>query len=576
MTDDQTATALRAPVHPEDIEAKLAGTAFGIERKRVVCDKACVVDNDDGSYQVYINPTISGQYQADISMGSEKICQTGCRDPIHNPYTLTTVSNDLYPPLSIATGEGLQVGTAGQDVAFVIQARDIYGNNRLHGRYAQNAGVFGGEFFSSFVKVDGALIAPDLCNCTAGTCRFCDAVQCGVGIGSTCSKQVQGYPKVRDQQDGTYHVAVKVTQSSHYSVSVSIDDFHIFGSPFQTLVKPYITEPATCVASGAGLYKTNAGAKISANIQAKDQFGNVKTIGGDMVQVVIFNTDYNTVLSALGRDPKQCDRIYPDAEKCIRCGFREPGCNLFIYNKKPLSEGDKKPLNLPSNLTDSGTGVYTLNYIATVSGQYKLHIRMKNYQTNEFVDIGAKTIFRSPFPLTCTPGVLDPQSSTISGEGAALATVFDETLFLLWPRDRFGNVLVGTDDETAVALCGVGSDCTPKPGATFIKLSFFNYHNSMTYQVQEKYSRGIVKLAAGVAVKAIARANSDGSTSISYTMVDVGRYRVTLEVLDTTSPLSPPPYVRIKGSPFNMSVFPDDQDPDPTKCSVAMSEKVYS
>jgi len=576
MTDDQTATALRAPVHPEDIEAKLAGTAFGIERKRVVCDKACVVDNDDGSYQVYINPTISRQYQADISMGSEKICQTGCRDPIHNPYTLTTVSNDLYPPLSIATGEGLQVGTAGQDVAFVIQARDIYGNNRLHGRYAQNAGVFGGEFFSSFVKVDGALIAPDLCNCTAGTCRFCDAVQCGVGIGSTCSKQVQGYPKVRDQQDGTYHVAVKVTQSSHYSVSVSIDDFHIFGSPFQTLVKPYITEPATCVASGAGLYKTNAGAKIAANIQAKDQFGNVKTIGGDMVQVVIFNTDYNTVLSALGRDPKQCDRIYPDAEKCIRCGFREPGCNLFIYNKKPLSEGDKKPLNLPSNLTDSGTGVYTLNYIATVSGQYKLHIRMKNYQTNEFVEIGAKTIFRSPFPLTCTPGVLDPQSSTISGEGAALATVFDETLFLLWPRDRFGNVLVGTDDETAVALCGVGSDCTPKPGATFIKLSFFNYHNSMTYQVQEKYSRGIVKLAAGVAVKAIARANSDGSTSISYTMVDVGRYRVTLEVLDTTSPLSPPPYVRIKGSPFNMSVFPDDQDPDPTKCSVAMSEKVYS
>ena len=565
LTDALTATALQAPMHPEDAEARLGGTAFGIEFKRVVCDKACVIDSSDGSYLVYINPTISGQYQADVSMGSAKICQTGCRDTIHNPYTLTTVSNDLFPPLSIATGEGLQIGTAGQDFAFTIQARDIYGNNRVHGRYTGNAGIFGGEFFASFVKVNGALITPDFCNCTAGTCRNCDTEECYTGAASTCSKQLQAYPKVKDQQDGTYVVALRTTQSSHYSIAVSITNLHIVGSPFQTLVKPHVTEPSTCVASGEALYKTNAGATMAASVQAKDEFGNTKTLGGDIVQVVIIHTDY----------PNQCDRTYPDAQECIRCEYRDAGCNLLNYKKQPIVEGDRKPLNVHSNLTDSGTGFYTFHYVATVSGQYKLHIRVRNEQ-DEFVEIGAKTVFRSPFPLTCRPGVLDPQSSTISGEGSELATVLDETNFLLWPRDRFGNVLVGTDDGTAIALCGVGSDCTPKPGETFVKLSFFNYDNSMTYQVQEKYSRGIVKLAADVAIKAVARANNDGSTSIYYTMVDIGKYSVTLEVLDTTSALSPPPYVQIRGSPFNMTVYPDDQDPDPTRCSVKMSEKVFA
>ena len=95
---------------------------------------------------------------------------------------------------------------------------------------------------------------------------------------------------------------------------------------------------------------------------------------------------------------------------------------------------------------------------------------------NELLDIGQKTIYRSPFPLTCIPGVLDPQSSVITGEGSELATILDETYFLLWPRDRFGNILVGSGDSSMVELCGIGTDCTPKSGVTFVKLSFFNFN----------------------------------------------------------------------------------------------------
>lgn len=559
ITDSKSATALRAPMDPEDRAALIEGSDFGIERKRVVCRRSCVVDNGDGTYHVYLNPTISGQYRVEVFIRSQRICQTGCGDDLQNPYTFMAVANKFYPPLSVATGEGLVVATAGQDAEFVLQARDIFGNNRVHGRYTGNLGVFGGEFFTSYIKVNGALMTPDKCSCQEGLCTDCEPWACSLGNIPKCSKPVMGYPKVSDNQDGTYTVRYKVTHSSHYSLAVDVNGLQVLGSPFQPLVKPHFTDPATCIATGDSLYRTNAGGKGVATIQAKDEFGNKKTKGGDPVIINIIHTNY----------PEQCQRAFPTAKECIRCTYRETDCNLF-----GLVEGEKKPLNLFSNWTDEGTGVYSFHYVATVAGQYKLHIRMKHTVKNEAVDIGQRTIFRSPFPLTCSPDVLDPESSTVSGEGVELATVNIETQFLLWPRDRFFNVIVGTKDDTSVALCGVGSDCTPALGKTFIKLSFYNYDNSKTYQAQEKYSRGIVKLETGVPIKAVARPNGDGSTAISYTMTEIGDYRVILDVLDTTSSLSPLPYVPIDGSPFNMSVYPDDTDPFPEKCKVEMVERV--
>ena len=49
ITDSKTAAALRAPMDPEDRAAMVDGSDFGIERKRVVCKKACVIDNRDGT-----------------------------------------------------------------------------------------------------------------------------------------------------------------------------------------------------------------------------------------------------------------------------------------------------------------------------------------------------------------------------------------------------------------------------------------------------------------------------------------------------------------------------------------------
>ena len=166
VADAQIVTSLLAPVHVQDEADRSTGNDFGIERKRTVCLEACIVDNADGTYHAYINPTVSGYYQVLVAINSSRICQPGCVDKVFNPYTIKTVANQLYPPLSVARGEGLSLGTAGTDAEFVIQARDIYGNSRVHGRYTGVPGVFGGEFFASYVQVQGALITPGNCKCT--------------------------------------------------------------------------------------------------------------------------------------------------------------------------------------------------------------------------------------------------------------------------------------------------------------------------------------------------------------------------------------------------------------------------
>ena len=559
VTDAQTAAALKAPMHPDDRNLEAENRDFGIERMRVACGKACIVDNDDGTYHVYINPTISGQYQVDVTMDSSRVCQSGCQDALKNPYQFTTVANKMYPPLSIASGEGLAVATAGQEASFVIQVKDVFGNSRSHGRYTGRLGMYGGEIFSSYVKVNGVLLTPEECTCAHGVCTGCEAVNCKPEPGQLevpeCSKQMQGYPKVQDNLDGTYKVIYKATRSSNYTVMVTVDNLAISGCPFEPWIKPHVTDPRTCLALGAALYRTDAGDTRVVEIQAKDQYGNVKSRGGDQVSVNIIHRDY----------PNHCQRTDSLSTECIRCGHRDPGCSLF-----DLYEGQRKPLNLYNNVSDHGDGIYSIKYIATVSGIYKFHIRMIDPVKGEFLDIGQKTIYRSPFPLTCIPGMLDPRSSVITGEGSELATVLDEAYFLLWPRDRFGNILVGGADSGMVQLCGVGTDCSPKSGVTFVKLSFFNFDNNQLYQVQEKYSRGIVKLQSGNAIKAVARPGDDGSTAISYTMIDTGRYRVNLKVTDLKSNQD----VEIQGSPFNMTVYPNDPDPDPKKCSVEMVDRI--
>ena len=143
------------------------------------------------------------------------------------------------------------------------------------------------------------------------------------------------------------------------------------------VIKPHVAFPGTSVASGGALYKTNAGAWREVNVQAKDEYGNKKTQGGDTVAVNVIHVNY----------PHHCQRTDSSSDQCVRCGLRDPGCNLF-----DLVEGEKKPLNLVVNVTDPGTGIYKILYSATVSGQYKFHIRMMKYDVDELADIGAKTI----------------------------------------------------------------------------------------------------------------------------------------------------------------------------------------
>jgi hypothetical protein len=54
--------------------------------------------------------------------------------------------------------------------------------------------------------------------------------------------------------------------------------------------------------------------------------------------------------------------------------------------------------------------------------------------------VGAARGLRSPIRIVCSPSNLSPAETDVSGEGASFCTVNRESMFLLQPRDAYGNL----------------------------------------------------------------------------------------------------------------------------------------
>ncbi|KAJ1496493.1 hypothetical protein T484DRAFT_1759845, partial [Baffinella frigidus] len=470
------------------------------------CFGACAIDNADGTYTVSVTPTVSGAYQVAVFLDGEAVCQAGCADTLNSPYLFTTTANDVSPPLSIAFGVGLSAGVAGKENTFTVQSRDSWGNNRTHGAYAADGSGFNGEFFASQVKVGGALLRPDLCVCNRGICDECEVFDCQQN--GRCSRPPLGYPKVTDLKDGRYTVQYVTTQAGDYTLAVSRTSMHIMVS----------------------------------KIQVRDAFYNVRRVGGDVFNVLAWH-----------KDTRQCTRAVPDGE-CLVCTTGDADCVAI-----GATIGYYKPLVVRGHAAHAGIGLYNFSYVLTVSGTYKLHMMLGG------AEAGTRTFTRSPFTLSNAAGDLDPRASTVSGEGAGLATVQEEASLFLEPRDKFGNDLSDSRDSTQVNLCDEKSSCVGSKGGTtaYVFMSFFHYGSKVTYPVASKAGNGN---SGGevTPIEAEARPYKTGSTVILFTMNDVGKYQVNVEVHDARVGA----FVPIQGSPFNMSVFPYDPDPSPLKCDV--------
>ena len=511
------------------------------------CDEACAIDNQDGTYIVSLSPTISGRYHVAVFLDGNPICQIGCSSNLHSPYNFRTTAAEVWPPLSLAYGLGLRGGVAGSAMTFTIHARDKFENNRTHGVYVVDGGVVLvlGEYFASQVQIGGALKTPELCSCESGLCTHCEPFNCKQI--ETCSMPAEGTPTVADHANGSYSVKFTVTQAGKYSVSVSRASLHLEGSPFTMVVSAGKTDPATTQIFGDGLYRATAGARATGKFQVRDSYFNVRTLGGDSFNVF-----------AWSREKAHCSRPVPDGV-CILCESGDTDCQ-----SADVPTGYNKPLVIRGAVSHDTHGLYEFSYTATISGVYKLHIK------HEGKEAGTRTFTRSPFTLSCAPGQLDPRASTVSGEGSTLATVEEEAFMFLEPRDVWGNDLSGSHDAVQVDICEEKSSCTREVGSmsrALVYLSFFHFSTGRTHDVTSKFSDvgEFTTINTGPSpVKVEARPHKGGSTIVLFTVRDIGKYRVGVEVHESGAGVFTP----IRGSPFNVSVFPYDPEPSPLMCEV--------
>ncbi|KAJ0394774.1 hypothetical protein ATCC90586_000434 [Pythium insidiosum] len=179
---------------------------------------------------------------------------------------------------------------------------------------------------------------------------------------------------------------------------------HVVGSPFAIDVTPGATDFPYTTAFGDGLSAATAGVPAAFVIQARDQNGNNKTLGGDEFRVTI-----NSATALLA----------------------------------PFAE--------PEYL---GNGQYRVQYLPGVSGTYQLSIQ--TLDGSEIQCGRGQSAACSPFAVTISPGATTPQTSQALGVATSTYGVLDPLVeavageaatFLIQARDTYGNARWTAGDD---------------------------------------------------------------------------------------------------------------------------------
>ncbi|GLE03447.1 hypothetical protein PINS_up012349 [Pythium insidiosum] len=187
---------------------------------------------------------------------------------------------------------------------------------------------------------------------------------------------------------------------------------HIVGSPFAIDVTPGATDFPYTTAFGDGLSSATAGIPAAFTIQAKDQNGNNKTLGGDAFRITI------------------------NSANALLAPFSEP-----VYR---------------------GNGQYRVEYLPGVSGTYQLSIQ--TLDGSEIQCGRGQSAACSPFSVTIAPGPTTPHTSQALGVATSTYGLLDPLVeavagqaasFVIQARDTYGNArwTAGNDSfETTLVL----------------------------------------------------------------------------------------------------------------------------
>jgi hypothetical protein len=469
------------------------GDHFTVRMSGAVDVNAKIADSGDGTYTATMTPTVKGAYIMDVMLGKEVLSSA--------PASVTVWATKSQPSECYASGEGLFDGIAGVVNSFVIQARDVYGNDQH----------VGGDEFQ--VQMSGS-------NNIVNSSFSGDGVQ---------------YVTVTDLKNGKYLVEYKVTVSDIYQTSISLDLEQI-QTLYSTEIEVAVTDAQASTVLGALVVDSSSaqvGETYDFSIIARDEFGNERTVGGDVFEVSLKGTQFSipktTTTGEVTSTPFSADISVSDGnDGTYTFSTRQTVVGEYTLSVRlASSEIGNTPVGvtMQSAASDSDTsaafcadsancGLRT--GIAGVSGEFSIRMRdrfgnpceteeltmeMTHLETNVTIQVimgeddesseGSKrgitlqaspynSLFKvnyqlsvsggwalivsangmalpgSPFSLDMAPAITNAAASLASGTGISNATAGVEAVFEVQARDQFGNVQIEAGDVWTAVLSGPG------------------------------------------------------------------------------------------------------------------------
>mmetsp|Transcript_4287 Transcript_4287/g.13430 ORF Transcript_4287/g.13430 Transcript_4287/m.13430 type:complete len:431 (+) Transcript_4287:2475-3767(+) len=233
-----------------------------------------LLDTKTDAARAYANPILAGTYYLDVIC---RMNQTGRSDTITDglygsPFQVEVVPSCVLAAKSYATGRGLRQGTAGTESKFTIVSVDALGNRHS----------LGYDALSVIAKYHSR----------------------------THLRQSQGdiviTGNIQDGGNSSYCGSVRPTVAGHYVLTVAIHGVDIQGSPFSLDVGPSYTEAGASSADwGLGLKRAIVNTAASFTVTARDRYGNPSVNGAALISCELIS-NVNGTCTSLGNGSALC------------------------------------------------------------------------------------------------------------------------------------------------------------------------------------------------------------------------------------------------------------------------------
>ena len=212
-----------------------------------------------GYYDVSMAPTQSGDYEFVFKLRGDIL---GTAFAVFGAVKEMTVrAGPLKAALSIVTGPAILGGPAGKSTTASVEARDEFGNAVVTGL---DSSVCATIIAAEFALEPGAILS------ASANCSLTDA-----GLGK-------------------FTVNVLARSSGKYTLNVTLNGEHAGFSPYRSVsFDTGLSDAAATTVVGAGTRNATAGENTTVTVQVRDEYGNRRPSGGDVVsgRIVVDNVD---------------------------------------------------------------------------------------------------------------------------------------------------------------------------------------------------------------------------------------------------------------------------------------------